>query len=1253
MADGGADQVARLDVVIGSPGSKESLDATSASLRANGEAAVENAQAVDASNAGFQRWRASILQGNDAAARGRQAMDDLTASQRQMVQAGYSLETLVAAANGSSEARTEILGKLSGATNDAAEANRVLAASTGGLNTSYQQVTDSTRAMTLAQIDAIAMDEARTRSMALAEIEAIKMNEAMDAGATSSGLQGLSLGRLTGTLGSAEARMAGMSGTLGRLTGVIGGNIVGFGQMAIALAVIGASVWAIEKLSGANSELTKQETAAAKALQDFTQGQTGGSTGKIANDLELASIKAKELRDAVTSGYSNSYGLGGVIQAFKDALGIGKSGAQQLADQDTLTTNAEAAFAGEIIRANGARQLQVDKETQLVAIRQAGLGTLEKYQGNSVLLANAAIDESAKVAKLNNDIEYHEKLLAATTQQQIILADKWKAGADALVDISTATARYNNYLKETADLSERVNAIAAKLPVQHQANDPNISNIGVQYATPQGINVTADIKQTQEFLNGLVGTIKEGVDPTVAWAASMALLKQNLLGTTAPAEKLSDTLKNDLFRAVDELSTHGLTSYTAFATEVIRLTQQMVKAIGDGKNGFGDLATALKGLNAGAAGGLIGFQLGGANAGNAGNALGLGAASGAAQGAQVAGVYGAIVGGLAGAVGGLLGAADAHKAAAKQLSDAAASLDKNLYTFANPGDKNAEGNAIANAQDQAAQFRTQAQTLLNAQIQNDKGNGDQALADLAAYQQRLGQINAGLQANLDLIAKAAALQSKDFAGALGVRNLQAAGLNDQATALAQSNKDADERAAVEAKYGQDSAEYASTVATQMAEAAKRAQDIAQSISDTNESYKLRAESAAGIDTFSQQQADELAKAIADGEDPSSIALLKIAQGNELLAHNQQVAKQQAQDQLTVLQQQQQTLQQSLTAQQQAVTNLQGVIANLKAGSDSLKLGSLSGLSPIQQLAEAKSQLDALVATAHGSDTVAAQAAANAVPAAITAFLTQSQNVNASGPGYVADYNYAQSIYTSLGDQFSKQLDVQQAILDTLNDSNTKLTAQILLLQQQIDATNASTQAGEVQQALQALQYGGAFNGATGNDIVVQLHQMGYNVVETNGQFSAQGFASGAATATQADIDAYNAILASARSSQAAQQSAATGSTTIPGYASGGDFSGGLHLVGEKGPELETTGASHITSNSDIIAMLRGANGDIVDELKSLRAEVTALRKQSAAGFGAVIDNTATTAVNTRDTVTATKQRDASASVQRSRNVGIA
>lgn len=62
---------------------------------------------------------------------------------------------------------------------------------------------------------------------------------------------------------------------------------------------------------------------------------------------------------------------------------------------------------------------------------------------------------------------------------------------------------------------------------------------------------------------------------------------------------------------------------------------------------------------------------------------------------------------------------------------------------------------------------------------------------------------------------------------------------------------------------------------------------------------------------------------------------------------------------------------------------------------------------------------------------------------------------------------------------------------------------------------------------------------------------------------------------------------------------------VRGYAKGGYHSGGLRLVGERGPELEVTGPARYYSHAQTADLLRGRGGDdarLAEELKQLREE---------------------------------------------------
>ncbi|MDQ1920551.1 hypothetical protein, partial [Massilia pseudoviolaceinigra] len=79
---------------------------------------------------------------------------------------------------------------------------------------------------------------------------------------------------------------------------------------------------------------------------------------------------------------------------------------------------------------------------------------------------------------------------------------------------------------------------------------------------------------------------------------------------------------------------------------------------------------------------------------------------------------------------------------------------------------------------------------------------------------------------------------------------------------------------------------------------------------------------------------------------------------------------------------------------------------------------------------------------------------------------------------------------------------------------------------------------------------------------------------------------------------------------------------VPGYATGGDFGGGLRLVGENGPELEATGPARIFNAGQARSMLSGGSPELLEEVRRLTATVArqqvALERQQEA-----LDKTAT------------------------------
>ena len=80
--------------------------------------------------------------------------------------------------------------------------------------------------------------------------------------------------------------------------------------------------------------------------------------------------------------------------------------------------------------------------------------------------------------------------------------------------------------------------------------------------------------------------------------------------------------------------------------------------------------------------------------------------------------------------------------------------------------------------------------------------------------------------------------------------------------------------------------------------------------------------------------------------------------------------------------------------------------------------------------------------------------------------------------------------------------------------------------------------------------------------------------------------------------------------------------TLPGFASGGYFSGGYRVVGESGPEIEATGPSRIFDSRQTARILSNTGSDdVIAELRALRSEVAALRDESRDDARAIERNT--------------------------------
>ena len=117
---------------------------------------------------------------------------------------------------------------------------------------------------------------------------------------------------------------------------------------------------------------------------------------------------------------------------------------------------------------------------------------------------------------------------------------------------------------------------------------------------------------------------------------------------------------------------------------------------------------------------------------------------------------------------------------------------------------------------------------------------------------------------------------------------------------------------------------------------------------------------------------------------------------------------------------------------------------------------------------------------------------------------------------------------------------------------------------------------------------------------------------------------------QAHIDRFGVSWHTSRTSEAERQAALAqmqqAYMRAKGFADGGVHTGGMRIVGERGPELEATGPSRIMSHEDMMKGLRGDN--MVAELRSLKEEVAALRSEQSNSQYQIAKNTK----RTRDTL---------------------
>ena len=186
---------------------------------------------------------------------------------------------------------------------------------------------------------------------------------------------------------------------------------------------------------------------------------------------------------------------------------------------------------------------------------------------------------------------------------------------------------------------------------------------------------------------------------------------------------------------------------------------------------------------------------------------------------------------------------------------------------------------------------------------------------------------------------------------------------------------------------------------------------------------------------------------------------------------------------------------------------------------------------------------------------------------------QLTSAEASLAGLKTQIDLAKAAYDAQMAQYDQALEFAQAQMDALNGVDNS----VMGVTAAINAMNASVVA-----ALGAIAGKAAAGTPTNNGTLVDsVYQslLGREADAAGKDYWQGQLASGAITYDQ---------LAQAIANAAKEKGQAI---KVPGYASGGDFGGGLRLVGENGPELEVTGPSRIYNAHQTASMLRAGGGN--------------------------------------------------------------
>jgi hypothetical protein len=319
----------------------------------------------------------------------------------------------------------------------------------------------------------------------------------------------------------------------------------------------------------------------------------------------------------------------------------------------------------------------------------------------------------------------------------------------------------------------------------------------------------------------------------------------------------------------------------------------------------------------------------------------------------------------------------------------------------------------------------------------------------------------------------------------------------------------------------------------------------------------------------------------------------------------------------------------------AVLNLisaQSAIANAMKG---ILLGQMGNLSPEAAYRQAQAAFGGVQAKLAANP--ADLAALGLLPGAVNDLLNASKSYNASGVGFQNDLKSALDTMAHYSETSGVTLDAAQTQIDKLEAIRIAVTDSGVVTAQSLSALVGIWDAAKAADLKKAQDDATAQTAArtaaiTTNSIAANTSAVDSQMMLKAGNIAAetQKMAVGLLSSNlQYDINKDGSINVgdSILWQQIANGSKKWSSLGLPAFASGGDHAGGLRIVGERGPELEATGASRLFNADQTRGILsKGSNGENA-ELKEIIRHLIALVRVSQAGFSGTIDTIEKTAVD--------------------------